>query len=64
MEAVQRAMVPCLSGARKWRAADVRATLTPARVVVPQVAALSPELISYDELLNGPTEKEEVVHVG
>jgi hypothetical protein len=42
----------------------VRATLTPARVVVPQLAALSPELISYDELLDRATEHEEVVHVG
>ena len=64
VEAVQAAMASWMAGARKWRAADVRATLTPALVVVPQLAALSPELISYDELLNRPTENEEVVHVG
>jgi hypothetical protein len=33
-------------------------------VVVPQLAALSPELISYDELLKGPSPKEEVARVG
>jgi hypothetical protein len=64
VEAVQRAMAAWMAGSRKWRAADVRATLTPALVVVPELAALSPELISYDELLNRPSEKEEVVHVG
>ncbi len=52
-----------MTGTRKWRAADVRTKLTPARVVVPQLAALSPELISYDELLNRPTQNEEVAHV-
>ena len=52
-----------LTGSRKWRAADVRATLTPALVVVPQLAALSPELISYDELLNRPVDNEEVARV-
>jgi len=40
----------------------VRATLRPALVVVPELAPLSPELISYDELLNRRTESE-VVHV-
>ena len=64
VEAVRVAMAPWMSGARKWRAADVRATLTPALVVVPELAALSPELTSYDELLNAPIEKEEVAHVG
>ena len=63
VEAVQTALATWMSGARKWRATDVRATLTPARVVVPQLAALSPELISYDALLNRPTENEEVAHV-
>lgn len=63
VEAVQRAMAVWMAGGRKWRAADVRATLTPALVAVPQLAALSPELISYDELLHRPTEKEEVAHV-
>jgi hypothetical protein len=64
VEAVQAAMAPWMTGGRKWRAADVRATLTPALVVVPQLAALSPELISYDELLNRPSENQEVTHVG
>ena len=63
VEAVQTVMVPWMSGAKKWRAADVRATLTPAVVSVPELAALSPELISYDALLNHPGENEEVVHV-
>jgi hypothetical protein len=63
VEAVQRAMAVWMAGARKWRAVDVRATLRPALVVVPPLAALSPELISYDELLHRPTENEEVAHV-
>jgi hypothetical protein len=63
VEAVQTAMAPWMTGSRKWRAADVRATLTPALVVVPQLAALSPELISYDELLNRPVDNEEVARV-
>jgi hypothetical protein len=62
VEAVQKAMAVWMAGGRKWRAADVRATLRPALVVVPELAALSPELISYDELLNRRTESE-VVHV-
>jgi hypothetical protein len=64
VEAVQTALAPWITGAKKWRAADVRATLTPALVVVPPLAALSPELIRYDELLNRPPENEEVAHVG
>jgi hypothetical protein len=64
VEGVQRAMAVWMAGTRKWRAAEVRAALKPALVVVPQLAALSPELISYDELLKGPSPKEEVAHVG
>ena len=63
VEAVQTAMAPWMTGSRKWRAVDVRATLTPALVVVPQLAALTPELISYDELLNRPVDNEEVARV-
>jgi hypothetical protein len=59
VEAVQGALAPWMSGARKWRAADVRTTLRPALVVVPELAALSPELLSYDELLSRPSEKAE-----
>lgn len=64
VEAVQKAMAVWMAGDRKWRAADVRATLRPTRVVVPALAPLSPELTRYDELLNRPTEKEEVAHAG
>ena len=63
VDAVQAAMAPWMSGDRKGRAADVRSTLTPALVVVPQLATLTPELMSYDELLNRPTGNEEVAHV-
>jgi hypothetical protein len=63
VEAVQAAMAPWMTGARKWRATDVRATLTPAPVVVPQLAALFPELISYDDLLSPPIQNEEAAHV-
>jgi hypothetical protein len=64
VEAVQQALTPWMTGDRKWRAAEVRATLTPAWVSVPQLAALAPELSSYDELLERPTQNPEVAHVG
>ena len=57
VEAVERAMAPWMSEARKWRATDVRGRLAPALVVVPEVAVLWPELMSYDELLNRRTEE-------
>jgi hypothetical protein len=63
VEAVQAVLAPWMTGAKKWRAAEVRATLTAAVVVVPELAALSPELISYDELLNHSDENGEVAHV-
>lgn len=63
LEAVQTALATWMSGSRKWRAADVRATVKPAPVVVPELAALSPELNSYDALLTQPGENEEVAHV-
>ena len=63
VEAVEAAMAPCLASAKKWRASDVRAELAPTPMAVPTVAALSPELISYDELL-GSRSLEEVAHVG
>jgi len=63
VETVEAAMAPWLAGARKWRASDVRAALSPASVVVPCVAALSPELLSYDQLLSSQS-MEEVAHVG
>jgi hypothetical protein len=63
VEAVQVAMAPWMTGVRKWRATDVRATLRPTPVVVPQLAALSPELISYDDLLSPPMQNQEVAHV-
>jgi hypothetical protein len=63
VEAVQAVLAPWMTGTKKWRAAEVRATLTPAVVVVPELAALSPELISYDELLNHSDENGEVAHV-
>lgn len=61
--AVETALAAWMTGARKWRASDVRATLTPALVFVPLLAALAPELLSYDELLNRPTPNEEVADV-
>jgi hypothetical protein len=65
VEVVQAAAVPWMSRAGKWRATDVRATLGPAPVDVPQLAALSPELLSYDQLLSGPSQNPggEVGHV-
>lgn len=63
VEAVEGALAPWLSGARKWRAVDVRTALRPALVVVPELAALAPELLSYDGLLRDPAESEEVADV-
>ena len=63
VEAVQAAMVPWMKGAKKWRAAEVRTVLGPGPVPVPELAALSPELASYDQLLNQSTAGEEVKHV-
>jgi hypothetical protein len=57
VEAVQEATSPWLAGAKKWRAAQVRASLVDEPVVVPQVAALSPELGSYDQLLSQGAEE-------
>lgn len=62
-EAVEKALEPCLAGPNKWRAADVRSALAPAAVEVPCLAALSPELMSYDELLSS-VGGEEVACVG
>ena len=51
VEAVEQAMSSWLASWKKWRAAEVRASLVADPVVVPQMAALSPELGSYDQLL-------------
>lgn len=60
---VETALAPQLAGDKKWWAADIRAALTPVPVAVPCMAALSPELHCYDELLSLESH-EEVVHVG
>ena len=52
-----------MAGDPKWSAGDVRTALAPAEVVVPSVAAFSPELRSYDQLLSPESVEEEVVHV-
>jgi hypothetical protein len=63
VSAVAEAMSGPSAGPKKWWAAEVRAALLPTPVVLPIVAALSPELSSYDELLSGQS-PEEVSHVG
>jgi hypothetical protein len=60
---VETAMTSKLARDKKWWAADVRAALTPAPVMVPCVAALSPELHGYDQLLSVELHQE-VAHVG
>jgi len=62
VEAVEVAMAPWLAGPKKWWAADLRPTLAPAPAVVPYLAELSPELLSYDQLL-GSEPMEEVPYV-
>ena len=52
-----------MKGIKKWRAAEVRMVLAPNSVLVPELAALSPELASYDQLLNPSTPGEEVKDV-
>lgn len=61
--AVEQALAPKLASDNKWWAADVRVALTPRPVAVPCVAALSPDLHSYDELLSAAS-AEEVAYVG
>jgi hypothetical protein len=63
VEAVQAAMAPWMKGIRKWRAAELRAVFAGGSVLVPEVAALAPELASYDQLLNASSPGEEVEHV-
>jgi hypothetical protein len=60
VEKVEGAMVAWMSGARKWGAADVRASLVPAEVLIPPVAELAPDLERYDQLISRP---EEVAYV-
>jgi hypothetical protein len=61
--AVEKAIEPKLASDKKWWAAEVRAALMPTPTAVPFVAALSPDLRSYDELLSAAP-AEEVAHVG
>jgi hypothetical protein len=63
VEAVQAAMAPWMKGSKKWRAAEVRTVLAPSPVLVPELAALSPELASYDQLLTPSSAGEEGEHV-
>jgi hypothetical protein len=63
VERVQAAMAPWMKGAKKWRAAEVRAVLAPGPVAVPQLPALRPDLTGYDQLLQGQSGVEEVQHV-
>jgi len=58
LEAVEAVMAPRLAGSKKWWAVEIRAALAPAPVEVPRVAALSPELLSYDQLLSGQSREE------
>jgi transposase len=60
VEKVEGAMVAWMSGARKWGAAEVRASLVPAEVLIPPVAELAPDLERYDQLISRP---EEVAYV-
>jgi hypothetical protein len=60
---VEAALGPKLASPTKWWAAEVRAVLRPTAIAVPSVAALAPELSSYDALLSSAS-GEEVAHVG
>ena len=65
VERVAEALAPWLGQTGKWHAHDVRGAVAPVVVRVPEMAALSPELAGYDQLLSSQGEAvEEVAHVG
>jgi hypothetical protein len=64
VEKVEGAMVTWMAGSRKWTVAEVRASLAPTQVLVPSVAELAPDLESYDQLLSGQEDSQEVAYVG
>ncbi|MCG3775218.1 MAG: hypothetical protein JW395_2049 [Nitrospira sp.] len=51
VETVEGAILLWMAGSKKWGAADVRAGLVPAEVLIPSVAELAPSLDSYDQLI-------------
>jgi hypothetical protein len=64
VEKVEATMAAWMAGSKKWSAAEVRASLAPAEVLIPPVSELAPDLTSYDRLLSSPEENsQEVVHV-
>jgi hypothetical protein len=52
VEKVEGAMAAWMAGSRKWGAAEVRASLLPAEVLIPPVAELAPDLARYDQLIS------------
>ena len=64
VEKGEGAMVTWMAGSRKWTVAEVRASLAPTQVLVPSVAELAPDLESYDQLLSGQEDSQEVAYVG
>lgn len=64
LEKVEAALGGWMAAGRKWGAAELRATLTPAESPAERVAELAPSLESYDQLLGGRPECQEVAYVG
>src|SRR5215213_7815909 len=64
LEGVEAALALWMAKPGKWRASDVRGVVAPTVVQMPDLAALSPDLAGYDELLGRNSEpSQEVVHV-
>lgn len=63
LERVEEAVALWMAKAGKWRASDVRGVVAPMAVPIPEVAALSPELASYDQLLAAVQPTQEVSYV-
>jgi transposase len=65
LEQVQTVLATWIAKPGKWRASDVRAAVDPGTVRVPEIAALSPDLTGYDQLLNpSAAPAQEVAYVG
>jgi hypothetical protein len=63
VEKVEAALAQWMAKAGKWRSSDVRGVVAPVTVRVPDLAALSPDLAGYDQLLTGTNASEGVAHV-
>ena len=64
VERVEQEMEIWMNGSRKWGAAEVRSSLSPEEVSRPQISELTPDLNSYDALIENQNDDWEVAYVG